>query len=215
MKKYILFALLVVMCLLLTACQCEHEWQKADCVNPRLCAKCSESQGVALGHSWASATCDAAKTCTRCGQLEGSPLGHAWEAATCDAAKTCKNCGKTEGDPLGHTADPATCETAGVCKTCGKDENAGSTDKDNGSTGACDHTRLHDESFDFGKLAKALKKTGMPDEWAEIFESIDPKEFAEGFMQGFEGAFSGKSQASAEVNRGDNYYTQNAVVAYR
>ena len=71
------------------------------------------------------------------------------------------------------------------------------------------------ESFDFGKLAKALKKTGMPDEWAEIFESIDPKEFAEGFMEGFEGAFSGKSQASAEVNRGDNYYTQNAVVAYR
>jgi len=121
MKKYILFTLLVVMCLLLTACQCEHEWQKADCVNPRLCAKCSESQGVALGHSWASATCDAAKTCTRCGQLEGNPLGHAWEAATCEAAKTCKNCGKTEGDPLGHTADPATCEAAGVCKTCNKE----------------------------------------------------------------------------------------------
>ena len=103
MKKTIALFLLLVFCLSLCACACEHEWQDATCVVPQVCSLCEETKGEALGHDWKEATCASAKTCTACGTTEGEPLEHTWSEATCAAAKTCTACGTTEGEPLEHT----------------------------------------------------------------------------------------------------------------
>jgi len=96
-------------------------------------------------HQWQDATCTTPKTCKLCSYTEGGLAAHTGGAATCTQKAVCSVCKAEYGETAAHVYEN------GKCKTCGKDENAGSTDKDNGSTGACDHTRLHDESFDFGK----------------------------------------------------------------
>lgn len=70
-------AIVLLLCILtasLTGCECNHNWQEADCVTP--------------------------KTCTKCGETEGAPLGHKWECATFSAPKKCKVCAEEEGLPL-------------------------------------------------------------------------------------------------------------------
>ena len=72
MKKRIFSILVLVLCLsLLTGCMCKHEtWNDADCVTPKTCAECGETEGVALGHVWMAATCENPKTCESCGITE-------------------------------------------------------------------------------------------------------------------------------------------------
>ena len=120
MKKRIFSILVPVLCLsLLTGCFCKHEtWLDADCVTPKTCAKCGETEGEALGHVWMAATCEAPKTCEACGETEGNAKGHSWVEATCETAKTCSVCNKTEGEALGHTWIDATTETPKTCETC-------------------------------------------------------------------------------------------------
>lgn len=120
MKKRIPAILILVMCLsLLTGCFCKHEtWNDADCVTPKTCAECGETEGAPLGHSWLAATCETAKTCEHCGEVEGAPLGHTWAEATCEAPKTCSACGLTEGEALGHSWEEATTEAPKTCVTC-------------------------------------------------------------------------------------------------
>lgn len=99
-RKIAVIALFVVAMLALSGCQCRHEWTEADCVTPRTCAKCGETEGEALGHDWQNATCAAPKTCARCGETEGKALAHSWKEANYQEPKTCTLCGATEGEPL-------------------------------------------------------------------------------------------------------------------
>ena len=122
-KRLILLALVLVCAMVLSACGCKHEtWLDADCVTPKTCAECGETEGAALGHSWLAATCDTAKTCEVCGETEGEALGHSWADATCTAPKTCTACSLTEGEALGHTWVDATTEAPKTCSACGETE---------------------------------------------------------------------------------------------
>lgn len=122
MKKRILSALLAcALMLTLTACGCKHEtWLDADCVTPKTCAECGETEGEALGHDWAEADCLTAKTCARCGETEGEALGHDMMDATCVDPSTCSRCGETEGEALGHIWLDATTEAPETCEICGE-----------------------------------------------------------------------------------------------
>lgn len=118
-KILALIAMVLVFALGLTACGCAHKtWNEADCLNPKTCADCGETEGEALGHTWKDATCDTPKTCSRCAATEGAPNGHSWLAATCDTAKTCQICGAVEGEALGHNWSEATCTTPATCQRC-------------------------------------------------------------------------------------------------
>ena len=99
-----------------------HQWSEADCVSPKKCDLCGETQGKALGHKWEEAKCDSPKTCSVCGETEGAALGHKWDEATCTSPKTCSVCGATEGDALGHKWVEATCDTPKTCSVCGETE---------------------------------------------------------------------------------------------
>jgi len=110
--------LVILLCLLLTGCECKHEWQAASCDTPKTCSRCQATEGEALGHTWADATCAAPKTCTGCGLTEGEALTHTWVDVTCAAPKHCSLCNKTEGEALPHTWEKATCTTAKTCTVC-------------------------------------------------------------------------------------------------
>lgn len=119
MKKYLLTViLLLTVVLMLAGCGCEHEWADADCVNPKTCKLCQETEGTALGHTWAAATCTAPKTCEVCKATEGEAKGHTWEDATCILPKKCAVCHEIEGEALGHTWEEATTEAPKTCSAC-------------------------------------------------------------------------------------------------
>ena len=84
-NKYLSLLLTLLWCLLiLTGCQCAHEWTEADCLTAKTCAKCGEAEGEPLGHDYTPATCTAPETCSRCALTRGEPLGHTygrWELA--------------------------------------------------------------------------------------------------------------------------------------
>jgi len=124
MKKRITLTVLALLCLLLlAACGCKHEtWVDADCVTPKTCENCGETEGAPLGHTWATATCESPKTCESCGAIEGEALGHAWVDASCESAKACERCGLTEGDALGHNWEDATTEAPKTCAVCAATE---------------------------------------------------------------------------------------------
>lgn len=149
MKRILCILTMTLACVLIFAgCQCEHKWDPATCVDPKICQSCGVSDGEPLGHSWKPATCAAPKTCEVCKQTEGKALahtwvdadcdspktcsvcaavngearGHRWMAATCDTPKTCSVCNLTEGEALGHKWTAATTENPKTCATCGKTE---------------------------------------------------------------------------------------------
>ena len=79
MKKKTVFLILIMACiLLLSACKCEHQWIEADCVTPRTCSECQETEGAPNGHSWMAASCEAPKTCEVCALTEEEAKGHSW-----------------------------------------------------------------------------------------------------------------------------------------
>lgn len=117
MKKFGVICLAIAL-LVLAGCSCKHEWQEADCLNPKTCTLCDETEGEALGHEWEAASCIDPKTCANCGETEGDALGHTWLDATCTRAQTCSVCGETEGEALGHTWEEATYEAPKTCSVC-------------------------------------------------------------------------------------------------
>lgn len=119
MKKSYILLLTLLLCVGLAGCCLSHEWQEADCLTPKTCTKCGETEGEALGHSWAEATCTAPKTCTTCGETEGAALGHSWNDADCMHPTTCSLCGETEGEPLAHTWEEVSSEEPDYCSSCG------------------------------------------------------------------------------------------------
>ena len=122
MKRLMIIALALVMLLALAGCACEHEWMDADCVNPRICAKCEEVEGTPLGHTWSAATCVDPKICENCAATEGEPKGHEWVEATCTEPNICSVCGETDGEPLGHSWVDATELAPKTCSACGVTE---------------------------------------------------------------------------------------------
>ena len=122
-KRIVLFALVLLLALALSACGCKHEtWIDADCETPKTCAECGETEGAPLGHTWNAATCDTAKTCAVCAKTEGEALGHSWVDADCENPKTCSACSLTEGEALGHSWVEATTEAPKTCTNCAKTE---------------------------------------------------------------------------------------------
>lgn len=122
MKRITMILLAAVLVLMLAGCQCSHEWVEADCLTPKTCSKCQETEGEALGHSWTDATCAAPKTCENCGLTEGEALAHTWTEVTCAAPKTCSGCGLTEGEALEHTWEEAHYQAPKTCTVCGTTE---------------------------------------------------------------------------------------------
>lgn len=78
-RKILMAALALVMLFGLSGCQCKHEWTDADCINPRLCTRCGEADGEALGHTWSDANYQDPESCTVCGETQGAPLTPAFE----------------------------------------------------------------------------------------------------------------------------------------
>lgn len=69
---------------------CSHDWENATCTAAKVCIKCGETEGAALGHQWKKATCVDPSVCTRCKETSGVPLGHTWnpvEEKDCVEAK--------------------------------------------------------------------------------------------------------------------------------
>ena len=119
MKRTILCIFLVLsMIVLLTGCGCDHEWERANCTDPKTCEKCGETKGEPRGHSWKAATCTEPKTCLDCKATEGEVKDHAWEDATCSSPKKCANCGEAVGDPISHEWQEATTEAPKTCIHC-------------------------------------------------------------------------------------------------
>ena len=127
--------------------ECSHVWREATCDAPKMCRKCEETVGEALGHSWIEATCDTAKRCETCRKTEGSALGHnwdreilctdpavctvceatsgkatdhVWKEATCEQPESCKKCTATQGEALGHYWRGGSCKELAVCDYCYK-----------------------------------------------------------------------------------------------
>lgn len=102
--------------LYLTGCH-QHTWTQADCVTPKTCETCGETEGEPLGHQWQGPSCTEAKICAQCGDTEGKPAGHrfSWsvvEQASCSKPGTeeglCSVCGEKELrvlEKLPHTPD--------------------------------------------------------------------------------------------------------------
>ena len=131
MKK--LYAILILVCILaLSGCGHEHTWEDANCITPKTCSECSETEGEALGHTWKDATCTAPKTCSVCNETDGEALEHTWNEATCSTPKTCSVCNETVGEALEHNYGEweieleATVSTDGVkvryCENCSEKE---------------------------------------------------------------------------------------------
>ena len=97
MEKNALYGIALILCLVLTACACKHEWKNATCTKPKTCTKCNETEGEPLGHAWIDATCTEAKTCSRCGLTEGEPLGHQVSEWAVTTEPTCTTKGARTG----------------------------------------------------------------------------------------------------------------------
>ncbi|MBQ4565327.1 MAG: hypothetical protein IJA48_03165 [Oscillospiraceae bacterium] len=79
--KQTLLILLALSLLLLSGCSCDHRWREADCLSPKTCESCGETEGEALGHSpgeWTetiditACTIEKEQLCTRCGIQTGT-----------------------------------------------------------------------------------------------------------------------------------------------
>lgn len=119
MKKMYSALLLCVAALFLTACGHSHVWEEANCVRPKMCVECDETEGEPLGHQWKDANCEKPQICSVCGDVNSPALGHMWIAASCQQPQHCDVCGKNEGVSLPHNWKPADELTPQMCLDCG------------------------------------------------------------------------------------------------
>lgn len=107
-KNGIIFTLALLLVVSFSACNMphEHEWQDADCNNPRTCSVCNMTEGEKIGHDWLRWTCTEPSKCSRCGEkLPGSnPKGHTPTNWVVDKESTCSQMG------LEHS----------ICSDCGE-----------------------------------------------------------------------------------------------
>ncbi len=120
MKKYI--ALLICLSLvMLSSCSvfCEHEWEEANCYNPKVCKKCEKVEGRHIEHKWSERTCSDSQHCTLCGAIKAPPLEHEWTPATCMSPEICSECSTIRGALTNHSWKEANCESPEKCEICG------------------------------------------------------------------------------------------------
>ena len=65
MRKFWMVAALVVCLCMLGGCCLSHQWVEPTCETPKLCEKCGETEGEALGHNWREATREACAAALR------------------------------------------------------------------------------------------------------------------------------------------------------
>lgn len=122
-----------------------HRYLAANCLAPKTCTRCGESEGSLGDHNpvklpGKKAACGVSgltegTVCGTCGlvikaQEEIPALEHSWQEADCEHPRTCTLCGSTDGEALGHTESvvpgyDATCTECGLtdgveCAACGK-----------------------------------------------------------------------------------------------
>ena len=143
---------------------CAHQWIEADCLYPKTCRICQETEEVALGHNFIDATCTEPKTCIRCNLKEGNAHGHT-EVIDKALAASCTSTGLTEGkhcsvcneilvaqqsiQSLGHNWKNPTCETPKLCSICS------TVDPDSKPLG---HSYVNDICKNCGEIAIALQQ---------------------------------------------------------
>lgn len=118
-RKHIILLVMLLALLVLFGCDCTHDWNDANCTQPKNCSICGETKGDPVGHQWEDATCTAPRTCSVCSETKGEALGHSWQDSTCISPQLCTVCAKTEGEALGHAWEKASCTEASTCTTCG------------------------------------------------------------------------------------------------
>ena len=110
----------------------EHDWQAADCENPKTCKRCGKTEGTANDHGYVAVTTAATctkkgyttYTCETCGDSYQDNFvtakGHTpGAAATCTTAQKCTVCKTTITAALGHTPGAAaTCTAPQLCTVC-------------------------------------------------------------------------------------------------
>lgn len=97
MKKILCLLLVCAMLLGLTACgECDHDWEKATCEEPRTCSKCGETKGEPEDeHDWEED--DGEMVCSWCGE----ECDHEFEDGECQI------CGMEDPDFISEDAsDP-------------------------------------------------------------------------------------------------------------
>lgn len=116
---------------------CKHEWQEANCKNPKICKICGVTDGYPLKHLSSTDNCEQDIICERCGEIIHKAFPHTFEEATCKSPKHCLLCEYSEGEPTSdHDFTEATCKTPKTCKICGKTSGKPS-DKHNYSEATC------------------------------------------------------------------------------
>ncbi len=119
MKRVLLFVLcMTALLLLMSGCQCKHEWQEGDCLHPKTCSKCGVTEGGPV-HRWEEANCEEPKHCTICVATEGEVYHPQWLEADCENPKHCALCKFSVEEPLGHKFKEATCIVPKECTVCG------------------------------------------------------------------------------------------------
>lgn len=132
MKKFLKVLMLLLVCMaLLTACgECDHDWEKATCEDPKTCSKCGEEKGKPDedAHEWEEDD-DGVMVCEICGEEKEEGEGeddepvaeceHDWVAATCEEPAYCEICGVEGEDALGHSYN-----SHGTCTECGAQDPA-------------------------------------------------------------------------------------------
>lgn len=116
---------LLIPCLLciLTGCSCKHEWIEADCVTPRICSSCGETEGDVLGHDWIAEDCLSDAEYSRCSEKGESATGHVWRDATCTSPEVCAVCGASGGNgTVPHQWFDATATAPRICSVCGAED---------------------------------------------------------------------------------------------
>ena len=138
-SSFITLIVITISIFTLSACgnqntnQCQHQWIEADCLYPKTCRLCGETDGVALGHTEVideavEATCTSTgltegKHCSVCNkiiiaQTTTPKTGHEWGNPTCTTPRSCIVCFEVDetSKPLGHSF------VNGECSVCGEDD---------------------------------------------------------------------------------------------
>ena len=128
---------------------CEHEWIDANCLAPKTCSKCGETEGEIGEHTWNEGAVTTDPTCegkgvktytcahdaTHTYTEEIDAIGHEWDEGVVTTDPTCTTDGvktytcandashtKTEAVPAAHSWVDATVDAPKTCSACGATE---------------------------------------------------------------------------------------------
>lgn len=149
MKKLVLLLDTILLCCLLSACACKHNWNDATCTEAKKCTNCGETEGETTGHDFEikdtkPATCSErgviTRVCKKCGLIEeertdkeahvyGEPeiVRNPGCTEKGEQVTVCVNCGKQKTKDIaatGHSYGELTTVVSATCTQDGKCERA-------------------------------------------------------------------------------------------